>query len=644
MNTSLNSTNDTVLQNDENFLEPEPFRWVLRIIFISVFLVGSIGNLVVCSAVIRRKRMRTSNNIFTFNLAMSDLMIVLIYVPTQMAAFENNHNWPLGNFACQFAYVLIPVCLSASIATLLAITSDRYRAIAYPMKPKLTAKSIRLILFSIWSISFLVALPLVFVAGTVSPEPGLVYCDEMWPEGPYSVIYWISIFVIQYILPLGIILVLAILIVIKLRRNSLQMLEKTSKVLATAVRQRLRQSAKITNMLIALVLLYATCMLPQHIVYLLGLYGDLSQFKYRVYIIRFANVFPMANSAFNPIAYGLNKEFKAVFKNFFKCQFNKDPVDESHSEFSRSRRFRLAVYRHDNVKGGSILEYGKKWRRKSSASSRANWGAGLLERKNCRNGLTRTTDSGSSSTRRPNGHVNNNNSCDLAADCLVNLMDKQEKVSALVSEKENPITTVNSEETVKLLSSPGEEFTSVGLEEKDAKTSNNCKSQANNSANEKRTIYKKNYEHCNSDNEMKQCLLCSQSSTESSITPNNSTNQINNQTIIEDLNHFSSSLEWDPTVDGTLNRKINSSDSQPSNIHPSENHSQRNQNISYISDPCPGFSVQQNSRNLAKEMSCKRTDVDVPDVVSSPSDPILHTRKFDRNMFLLLESVRETVV
>ncbi|EDO44000.1 predicted protein, partial [Nematostella vectensis] len=301
------------------YIEPQPLRWTLRLIFIIVFLVGSVGNLVVCMAVIRRKRSRTSNNIFTFNLALSDLLTVLIYVPTQMAAFENDHNWPFGNFVCQLAYVIIPVCLSASIATLLAITTDRYRAIAYPMRPRLSGKHVRAILVAIWTVSIITALPLMFVAREVRPAPRQVYCDEVWPEGPYSRVYWIAIFVIQYILPLGMICALAMLIALKVRRNSLKMIEKSSHVLAAAVRQRMKQTSKITNMLIALVILYAICMLPQHVVYLCMVYGDLLQFKYRVYVLRFANVFPMANSALNPIAYGtLNKEFKMVFKKFFK--------------------------------------------------------------------------------------------------------------------------------------------------------------------------------------------------------------------------------------------------------------------------------------------------------------------------------------
>ena len=355
-----------------NFIEPAPMRWTLRLIFIIVFIVGVIGNAVVCVAVIRRKRMRTSNNIFTFNLALCDLLNVLIFLPTQMAAFENDHNWATGDFMCHFTYILVPLCLSASIGTLLAITSDRYRAIAYPMKPRLSGKKVKIILAIIWITSLIICSPLIFVAGEQRPAPGKVYCDEEWPGPIYAKIYWNFIFVIQYVLPLAVIVVLAALIAVKIRQNNaMQMLPKSSQVVAAAVRQRMKQTSKITNMLIALVILYAVCMLPQHIVFLWSTYGNLAGSKYFIYVLRFSNVFPMANSALNPIAYGtLNKEFKKVFKSFFNCECHKTDTDvykTSPNAISRIRtgKFRLAVYKRANDSENSSSESENR-RRKSS--------------------------------------------------------------------------------------------------------------------------------------------------------------------------------------------------------------------------------------------------------------------------------------
>lgn len=373
----MNAKNDSIVAPTENgnFIEPPPMRWTLRLIFIVVFIVGIIGNSVVCVAVIRRKRMRTSNNIFTFNLALCDLLNVVIYLPTQMAAFENDQNWAVGNFMCHFVYILVPLCLCASIGTLLAITCDRYRAIAFPMKPRLRSKKVKIILAIIWISSLVICFPLIFVAGEVKPAPGKVYCDETWPAAIYREIYWNFIFVIQYFLPLTLIAVLAVLIALKIRQNNaIQFLPKSSQVIAAAVRQRMKQTSKITNMLIALVILYAICMLPQHIVFIWWTYGDLGMSKYRVYVLRFSNVFPMANSALNPVAYGtLNKEFKKVYKSFFNCECHKTDTDVykakgiSPNAANRSGKFRLAVYKRAASDANSISEAEK--RRKSSTPS-----------------------------------------------------------------------------------------------------------------------------------------------------------------------------------------------------------------------------------------------------------------------------------
>ncbi|EDO43998.1 predicted protein, partial [Nematostella vectensis] len=302
-------------------LEPVGLRWSLRLIYIAVFFIGIVGNLVVGIAIILRKRLRTSNNIFTLNLCIADLIVIVIYVPTQMAAFENDHNWPFGNFMCQVAYIIIPLCLSASIGILLAISTDRYRAIAHPLRPRLTLMNVKIIIAIIWFLSFITSIPLLFVAGTDRPDPsGKLYCSELWPRGTrYEEMYWIAIFVVQYVIPLAVIAALSRVTAMKIRQNSFfSSARKRSQIVTTAVRQRLKQSTKIAKMLIGLVLLYSICMLPQHVIYFWLKYGNLNVLSYKMYVFRLANVFPMANCALNPILYGtLNKEFAQVFKSFF---------------------------------------------------------------------------------------------------------------------------------------------------------------------------------------------------------------------------------------------------------------------------------------------------------------------------------------
>ena len=303
---------------------PKYLLWSLRLAYSIIWLLGTFGNAVVCLAIVKRKRLQNSCNMFTFNLAFHDLILVAVYVPTQMIAMENCHHWTLGNVMCHLVYIILPLSFSVSVGTLLAITADRYRAIVFPIKAKLSRKPVFIVIGVIWMVSALTVLPLVFVISLVSPQRGVYYCVEEWPSDTILGVYWLAMFFIQYLFPLCAISVLAGKTACTLRKTSLEGKMETctqSEMFRKTLRRRAKQTKRITKMLIALVLLYAICMLPQHVVYTFwGRYGELFNKSYKEQAMIIANIFPIANSALNAIAYGtLNKEFKAVFKGLFAC-------------------------------------------------------------------------------------------------------------------------------------------------------------------------------------------------------------------------------------------------------------------------------------------------------------------------------------
>ena len=303
---------------------PASLMWTLRLAYSTIFILGTFGNAVVCLTILKRKGTQNSCTLLTFNLAFHDLILVIVYVPTQMIAMENCYFWTLGDFMCHLVYIILPLSQSVSVGILLAITADRYRAIVFPVKTRLTRKTVLLIIAVIWMVSALIASPLVFVITLYSPEPGVLYCSEIWPTQTFSDAYWASVFVIQYLLPLCTTAVLAGITAYTLRRNTIPAAMEScaqSEILRRTIRKRTKQTQRITKMLIALVLLYAVCMLPQHVVFTFWLrYGNLGEKRYREQVSIIANIFPIANSALNSIAYGtLNKEFKAAFKGLFGC-------------------------------------------------------------------------------------------------------------------------------------------------------------------------------------------------------------------------------------------------------------------------------------------------------------------------------------
>lgn len=349
----MNSTNGNVVE------EPFALKIVLRLFYVLVFSVGLCGNLLVCIVIVQQHRMRTVINYFTLNLALSDLIVIIIYLPSQLAAFENNQNWPLGNIGCRIIYSIVPVCLSASIATLLAISCERFRGIVFPFQPHLRLGTVRKIILLIWLVSLVTAAPLMFVAGTVHKRDK-VFCDEQWPSPGSSRFYWIAIFLVQYVIPLFVMIVLYGIAGWKLQNRSFLKSRIGSCINSSAESARQRQSQKITKMLVALILLYSFCMLPQHVIYFWITYGDFWQWEYSLYLFRISNLFSMANSALNSIAYGtLKSDFRKAYKKFFKSYKLRCCRENSHKTSNQTKyikRERMAAIKRKPSQNEFLVE------------------------------------------------------------------------------------------------------------------------------------------------------------------------------------------------------------------------------------------------------------------------------------------------
>lgn len=307
-------------------------KWVFRILFSTILVFGILGNGAVCLAIIVKQRLRTTANFLVLNLAAADLIFVALYAPTQLSFFENNYSWEMGDAVCKLSYAVLPACLCSTVETLLCIAVIRYKAVASPFHVRvgMTVKTTAIVISVIWLSSLLTGLPVFLVAKTAKYQDK-VFCDEVWPVGkPYSQVYWVSIFLIQYALPLVVIALLSIATVVKVKQSRARVLPSSStvnndgnsiaNVMNASVRQRRRRENNMSKMLTGLVILYAICMLPQHVVFFWLTYGGLKKLESSLYIFTIANIFPIANSAINPLLYGsLHKELKTGFKNCFGC-------------------------------------------------------------------------------------------------------------------------------------------------------------------------------------------------------------------------------------------------------------------------------------------------------------------------------------
>ena len=103
----------------------KPIYYTRLSCYVIIFIVGVIGNTLVCLVVCRQRKMKNVTNYFIFNLAVSDLSVLLICIPFDFGEIVTE-TFPYGAFMCRLIYPLQTLATTASVGTLVAISLNRW--------------------------------------------------------------------------------------------------------------------------------------------------------------------------------------------------------------------------------------------------------------------------------------------------------------------------------------------------------------------------------------------------------------------------------------------------------------------------------------------------------------------------------------
>jgi hypothetical protein len=101
-----NCTNDYCMPDEdylllmENHIFPTTYEWLMIALNAVVFVVGLVGNALVCVAVYRNHSMRTVTNYFIVNLAVADFMVIFFCLPPTVV-WDVTETWFLGTALCK---------------------------------------------------------------------------------------------------------------------------------------------------------------------------------------------------------------------------------------------------------------------------------------------------------------------------------------------------------------------------------------------------------------------------------------------------------------------------------------------------------------------------------------------------------------
>lgn len=286
---------------------PLHFRIIKISLYVIIFVTSVFANVLVCTVILRRRKMKTVTNYFILNLAVADLTLTCICIPFDIPVQELHYSWPYGSLMCKILYPLQTFLLFASVYTLATVSLARQRAIVHPWKKQLSKTGAKIIMVCIWLLAIIPVMPY-FQA--LKFNPVVKSCEESWDDSMTTKVYTTSIFFFQCVFPFCIMFTAYFSISRELKKRA----ENGNQCLKDLQEEEAR---KVVRMLKVVTTLFAFCLLPNNIMWLWLDYGKADErWSHFGELIAFSNILILANSAANPICYTIfNENYRQEIKS-----------------------------------------------------------------------------------------------------------------------------------------------------------------------------------------------------------------------------------------------------------------------------------------------------------------------------------------
>ncbi|XP_033239500.1 allatostatin-A receptor [Drosophila pseudoobscura] len=314
----------TTDQHANDSMDYDPDSWPLErivstivpVFFGIIGFAGLLGNGLVILVVVANQQMRSTTNLLIINLAVSDILFVIFCVPFTATDYVLPE-WPFGNMWCKFVQYMIVVTCHCSVYTLVLMSFDRFLAVVHPVTSMSlrTERNATLAIMCAWITIVTTAIPVALshsvriyqYRGNAGTACVFSTEEEVWSLVGFQVSFFLS----SYVAPLTLICFLYM--------GMLARLWKSAPGCKPSAESR-KGKRRVTRMVVVVVLAFAICWLPIHVILVLkalNLYGG-SHLSVIIQII--SHVVAYTNSCINPILYAfLSDNFRKAFRKVVWC-------------------------------------------------------------------------------------------------------------------------------------------------------------------------------------------------------------------------------------------------------------------------------------------------------------------------------------
>ena len=291
-----------------------------------IIIVSLVANSLIVILVCKTPNLKKPINYFIANMALSDLLYPIFWIPFNLSDLHTNSfliGGQLGQALCKLLPFFSTVSFTVSVQNLILIAVDRFGAVVFPLRsPLIRSKLCPFFILATWIVAVAVNSPYLFTYELVE-YPERTRCAFEWEkvfgESSSFASFVLACNILFMYIPVLLLVILYSIIVIKLKTQA-----HPGEQSANSQQQRDRRNRNVLQMSIAIVTVFVFCWLPYSINFLITQYQDTFTHlscSVRIYY-RVTAYLAMAYCAINPLScFMFSSNYRKALKRLINCSF-----------------------------------------------------------------------------------------------------------------------------------------------------------------------------------------------------------------------------------------------------------------------------------------------------------------------------------